>query len=98
MSATSQTASLIHQPRGYTYKFVNWHLVKKDPQAAISSQLNHHLVVGGQTHKFRDMITAAALSWNIAFEKAGVSNAIVVKQQPDDAEWDAGDIRYNVLR
>ena len=44
------------------------------------------------------MITAAALSWNVAFEKAGFSNAIVVKQQPDDADWDAGDIRYNVLR
>ena len=25
-------------------------------------------------------------------------NAIEVKIQPDDAEWDAGDIRYNVLR
>ncbi|MBP2834325.1 hypothetical protein J8281_19260, partial [Aquimarina sp. U1-2] len=23
---------------------------------------------------------------------------LVVKVQPDDAEWDAGDIRYNVLR
>ena len=44
------------------------------------------------------MITKAALSWNSAFEVAGFRNAIVVKQQPDDADWDAGDIRYNVLR
>ena len=38
------------------------------------------------------------LAWNIAFEKAGFKNAIVVKVQPDDAKWDAGDVRYNVLR
>ena len=44
------------------------------------------------------MITKAALSWNTAFQAAGFRNAIVVKQQPDDADWDAGDIRYNVLR
>ena len=32
------------------------------------------------------------------FEQAGFSNAIEVKIQPDDADWDAGDLRYNVLR
>ncbi|WP_340154152.1 zinc-dependent metalloprotease, partial [uncultured Winogradskyella sp.] len=35
---------------------------------------------------------------NKAFEKAGFKNAMVVKLQPDDADWDAGDINYNVLR
>ena len=29
---------------------------------------------------------------------AGFIDAIEVKIQPDDAKWDAGDIRYNVLR
>ena len=38
------------------------------------------------------------LAWNEAFEKAGFKNALVVKIQPDNATWDAGDIRYNVLR
>ena len=38
------------------------------------------------------------MQWNPAFEKAGFKNAIEVKIQPDDADWDAGDIRYNVLR
>src|SRR5690606_37833657 len=33
-----------------------------------------------------------------AFEKAGFKNAIQIKIQPDGADWDAGDIRYNVLR
>ena len=31
-------------------------------------------------------------------EKAGFKNALEVKVQPDDADWDAGDINYNVLR
>src|SRR5690606_35971784 len=35
---------------------------------------------------------------NEVFERAGFSNAIRVEVQPDDADWDAGDIRYNVLR
>ena len=38
------------------------------------------------------------LAWNLAFEKAGFIDAIEVDVQPDDADWDAGDIRYNVLR
>ena len=28
----------------------------------------------------------------------GFIDAIEVDVQPDDADWDAGDIRYNVLR
>ena len=48
--------------------------------------------------KFRDYITEGLLAWNEAFLRAGIKNAIEVKIQPDDATWDAGDIRYNVLR
>ena len=39
-----------------------------------------------------------ALLWNKAFEKIGIKNAIVVKQMPDDAEWDPADVRYNTIR
>ncbi len=48
--------------------------------------------------EFRDAVRAGVEEWNIAFEKAGFKNAVVVKVQPDDANWDADDIRYNVLR
>ena len=47
---------------------------------------------------FRDYIKEGILAWNEAFLRAGIKNAIEVKIQPDDAKWDAGDIRYNVLR
>ena len=48
--------------------------------------------------EFRETIKDGVLAWNKAFEKAGFNNAMVVKIQPDDADWDAGDVRYNVLR
>ena len=49
-------------------------------------------------YELRDYIKQGVLAWNVAFEAAGFKNAIEVKVQPDDADWDAGDIRYNVLR
>lgn len=49
-------------------------------------------------HEFRETIRNAVLAWNEAFLQAGFENAIEVLIQPDDADWDAGDIRYNVIR
>ena len=48
--------------------------------------------------EYRDTIATATLAWNEAFEQAGFKNAVQVRVQPDDADWDAGDIRYNVIR
>ena len=77
-----------------------WHLVKKDPSAAISEPVEPITwwIENTTPVEFRDVITRAVLAWNPAFEAAGFRNALVVKVQPDDADWDAGDIRYNVLR
>ncbi len=77
-----------------------WHLVKKDPAAAISEPVEPIVwwIENTTPRELRNAIREGVLSWNIAFEKAGFKNAVVVKEQPDDADWDAGDIRYNVLR
>lgn len=77
-----------------------WHLVKKDPDAAVSDPVEPITwwIENTTPVEWRDLIRDAALEWNTSFEKAGFSNAMVVKVQPDDADWDAGDIRYNVLR
>ncbi|MFI1773654.1 zinc-dependent metalloprotease [Thalassobellus citreus] len=77
-----------------------WNLKKKDPSAAISEPVKPitYWMENTTPVEWRETIKEAVLKWNIAFEKAGFKNAIVVKQQPDDAIWDAGDIRYNVLR
>ncbi|MGQ8364652.1 zinc-dependent metalloprotease [Glaciecola sp. 1036] len=77
-----------------------WHLEKKDPNAAISDPVEPIVwwIENTTPVEWRDTITEAALAWNSSFEKAGFSNAIQVKVQPDDADWSADDVRYNVLR
>jgi hypothetical protein len=77
-----------------------WDLRKKDPTAALSEPVEPIVwwIENSTPHEWRPTITEAVLEWNKAFEKAGFKNAMVVKVQPDDADWDAGDIRYNVLR
>jgi len=77
-----------------------WHLVKKDPNAAMSEPVEPIVWWVEKTTplEFREVIVKAGLKWNEAFEKAGFKNAVEMRIQPDTAKWDAGDIRYNVLR
>ncbi|PQJ73861.1 zinc-dependent metalloprotease [Polaribacter gangjinensis] len=77
-----------------------WKLVKKDPNAAISEPVTPITwwIENTTPVEWRETIKEGVLAWNEAFEKAGFKNAMVVKVQPDDADWDAGDVRYNVLR
>ncbi|WP_170309927.1 zinc-dependent metalloprotease [Seonamhaeicola maritimus] len=77
-----------------------WNLKKKDPNAAVSEPVEPitYWMENTTPLEWRETIRQGVLEWNKAFEKAGFKNAVVVKQQADDAEWDAGDIRYNVLR
>ena len=77
-----------------------WHLVKQDPGAAISEPVEPIVwwIENTTPMEFRESIRQGVLAWNLSFEKAGFRNALEVRVQPDDADWDAGDIRYNVLR
>jgi len=77
-----------------------WNLQKKNPNAAISEPVEPITwwMENTTPKEIRPIIKRAGEQWNLAFEKAGFKNAVVIKQQPDDADWDAGDIRYNVLR
>ncbi len=77
-----------------------WHLVKQKPGTALSEPVQPitFWIENTTPVELRDVIREAALRWNQAFETAGFKDALVVKQQPDNAHWDAGDINYNVLR
>jgi len=77
-----------------------WKLIKKNPEDAISEPEKPIVwwIENSTPLEWRDTIKNAILQWNFAFKQAGFENAIQVKVQPDDANWDAGDIRYNVLR
>ena len=77
-----------------------WDLRKKDPNKELSEPIKPIVwwIENTTPIEFRDIIKKGVESWNIAFKKAGFLNAIKVNVQPDSATWDAGDIRYNVLR
>jgi hypothetical protein len=48
--------------------------------------------------EYRDAVKRGLLAWNGAFAKAGIPNAIEVKDAPDDPSWDPDDVRYSVVR
>lgn len=77
-----------------------WRLEKRDPEAAVSEVVKPIVWWMENTTPlaYRDIIQSGVEKWNEAFEAIGFRNAIEVRMQPDSATWDAGDIRYNVLR
>ncbi|MEK9890250.1 MAG: zinc-dependent metalloprotease [Gammaproteobacteria bacterium] len=77
-----------------------WNLEKRYPDRAKSKPIQPITwwIENTTPKAYRKAIKEGVLAWNEAFEAAGFIDAIEVKIQPDDAEWDAGDVRYNVLR
>ncbi len=77
-----------------------WNLVKKNPNDKLSEPVEPITwwIENTTPKEFRATIKNAVLAWNEAFESAGFKNAVVCNEQPDSADWDAQDIRYNVLR
>ena len=77
-----------------------WDLQKADPGADLSPPKKPIVFWLEKTipYKYRKPIREGILEWNKAFEKAGFVNAIEVRQQADNAEWDPEDINYNTFR
>jgi hypothetical protein len=77
-----------------------WDLQKTDPNAPLSPPKKPIVFWLENTIplEYRDYMRQGALLWNKAFERIGIKDAIVVKQQPDDADWDPADTRYNTIR
>lgn len=48
--------------------------------------------------QYRGAISDAVLAWNRVYANIGILDAIQVKPQPSDPNWDPDDVRYNVLR
>jgi hypothetical protein len=82
-------------------RYINrWDLQKADPAASLSPPKTPIVFWIEKTvpFKFRKPIREGIEEWNRAFEKAGFVNAIEVRQQPDNADWDPEDINYNTFR
>jgi hypothetical protein len=77
-----------------------WQLEKADPTAKLSPPkqpivfwLENTIPV-----EYREWVKEGVLLWNRAFERIGFKDAVVVKQQPDNADWDPADTRYSTIR
>ena len=82
-------------------RYINrWDLQKADPAAEVSPPKKPIVFWLEKTipFQYRKPISDGILEWNKAFEKAGIVNAIEVRQQPDNADWDPEDINYNTFR
>jgi hypothetical protein len=77
-----------------------WRLEKKEPTAALSEPVRPITFWLDRTIplKYRDAIAKGILVWNDAFERIGFKNAIVVKVQPDDADFDTLDVGVASVR
>jgi hypothetical protein len=82
-------------------RYINrWHLEKQNPEAPISRPKKPIVfwIDNAVPLKYRNAIKEGVLMWNQAFLEAGFKDAIEVQQMPDNASWDAADIRYNTIR
>lgn len=70
-----------------------WRLEKKDPAAALSEPVKPitYWIDRNVPVKYREAMRAGILEWNRAFEAIGFKNAIVVRQQLDEANFDTLD-------
>ncbi|HKX26140.1 MAG TPA: zinc-dependent metalloprotease [Blastocatellia bacterium] len=84
----------------YVRYVTRWRLEKSDPNAQLSPPKEPIVFWLENTipQKYRKALADGVLMWNKAFERVGFKDAIVVKQQPDDATWDPADVRYNTIR
>jgi hypothetical protein len=97
-SFTDLGGDLKANPR--THYIKRWRLEKKDAHAALSEPvkpiefwLDKNIPV-----KYRPAVEDGILEWNKAFERIGFRNAVVVRQQPDEAEWDGMDAGHATVR
>ena len=77
-----------------------WRLEKKDPAAALSAPVKPIVYWLDATIplKYRGAVTAGILEWNKAFERIGFKDAIEVRVQPDDADFDTLDFGVASVR
>ena len=77
-----------------------WRLEKKDPTAALSEPVRPivYWMDKNIPARYRPAVQAGITEWNKAFERIGFKNAVLAKQQPDDADWDNMDAAHASIR
>ncbi|MCU0929251.1 MAG: zinc-dependent metalloprotease [Burkholderiaceae bacterium] len=77
-----------------------WRLEKKDPQAELSEPVQPIVfwIDRNVPARYRAAVEAGVLEWNRAFERIGFRDALVVRQQADDAPFDTMDSAHASIR
>ena len=88
------------KPTSYMRYITRWDLRKEEPYAPVSRPVKPitFWLENGIPKQYRKAVADGVLVWNKAFEKIGFKDAVVVKEQPDDANWDPADSRYASVR
>ncbi|MFN0052912.1 MAG: zinc-dependent metalloprotease [Planctomycetales bacterium] len=82
-------------------RYINrWNLQKETPGVAVSLPKDPIIFYMEKTVplNLRPYVRAGIEEWNKAFAKIGFANAIEVRQQKEEDDWDPEDIRYNTFR
>lgn len=93
-----------YNDRETVVRYINkWNLQKKDPSLELSPPVKPitFIIEKNVPLQWRRFVAEGIADWNKAFEKIGISGAIVVQQQTDDNEFaniDPEDARYNFIR
>ncbi|MEQ1683125.1 MAG: zinc-dependent metalloprotease [Burkholderiaceae bacterium] len=97
-SYTDLSNDLRANPRVHNLK--RWRLEKKDPQAALSEPVKPitYWMDRNIPQRYRASVQSGILEWNKAFERIGFKDAIVARQQPDDATFDNMDASHASIR
>jgi hypothetical protein len=79
---------------------LRWDLQKRDPSAPLSPPKKPIVfyLENNIPPEHRPAVRDGLLMWNRAFERVGIKDAIEVREQPDNADWDSNDFRYNTVR
>lgn len=78
---------------------VRWNMQPTDPSKAMSPA-KHPMIYYMSDNvptQYRESIRKGIERWNAAFERIGISNAVQVKDQPTDPNYDPDDVRYNTI-
>jgi hypothetical protein len=89
------------QNENFFVRYVNrWRLEKQDPTAAVSEVKKPIVYYIDKTVpvEYRPYVKKGIENWQKAFEAAGLKNAIIAKDAPDDSTFDPEDVRYSTIR
>ena len=95
---TDYTTDLNIKPKSHLVK--RWRLEKKDPAAEVSEPKEPivYWLDKNIPEKYRETVAQGVLEWNKAFEKAGFKNALVVKQQQANDDFNNMDAKHASVR